>query len=147
MEDRRRRRVGHPGMGRLAQQPQAAHRLPRPHTGRVRTGLLRSTPRPADGRGLNTPSLRTRRGGSVARDSTTASTSDQIAADAAIVTYHSAKASDSWNAIWGHCYLSLDFLRNLPRQCAWLRTLGPLRLPPTAQNSGHCTGRGKTTLI
>src|SRR5687768_18405437 len=54
-------------MGRLAPQPAAAHRLPRPHPGRVRTGLLRSTPRPADGRSLNTLSLRTRRGGSRTR--------------------------------------------------------------------------------
>jgi transposase-like protein len=53
--------AGHAGMGRLAQQPAAAHRLPRPHAGRARTGLLRSTPRPAGGRGLNTLSLRTRR--------------------------------------------------------------------------------------
>jgi hypothetical protein len=64
LEGARRRRAGHAGMGRLAQQPAAAHRLPRPHAGRVRTGLLRSTPRPAGGRGLNTLSLRTRRGGS-----------------------------------------------------------------------------------
>ncbi len=38
------------------------HRLPRPDPGRVRADVLRSPPRPADGRGLNTLSLRTRPG-------------------------------------------------------------------------------------
>src|SRR3954454_11325280 len=51
-------------MGRLAQPPPPAHRLPRPDTGRVRADLLPSASGPAGGRSLNNLSLRTRRGGS-----------------------------------------------------------------------------------